>query len=346
MIRVGKMDIFTHDSQTIRYDRQVLIENWNQDKIREGKVIIVGMGALGLVAAVSLAMAGVGEFILVDFDTIEISNLNRQLLFRMDDIGKSKVEVATRELLKINSELKITALNMKIQDVPQSDLESVSVIVEGLDTFIDRRWVNSYIVEHNIPLVSGGMFGFLGNIQVIIPHENACLECQSLIPEEELQKACTPFGEGRKEVRQEEPAEENIPSVSSVSFVIGGLMAQEALKILLKLSPLKDYLFWDGSVGVFTAIELSRRKNCFVCSSEYQLNAIPVRSALDQQINDFVTQLRYSFNLGKEMVMIHGTVKIDSSKEKLSTVLKSADIVRVIDPSLSKPLKFQVTFDS
>ncbi|MHA1978610.1 MAG: HesA/MoeB/ThiF family protein [Candidatus Hodarchaeales archaeon] len=340
------MTTFTQESQVIRYDRQILIENWDQEKIREGKVIIVGMGALGSVAAVSLAMAGVGELILVDFDTIEISNLNRQLLFQMDDIGKSKVEVAARELLRINSELKVTTLNMKIQDVPKSDLESASVIVEGLDTFIDRRWVNSFIIEYNIPFISAGMFGFLGNLQVIIPNESACLECQSLIPEEELQKACTPFGELRKEVRQKEPLDEIIPSVSSVSFVIGGLMAQEALKILLELSTIKEYLFWDGTAGVFTAIELLRREDCFVCSSAYQLNAIPVRSDVDQQIDDFMDQLQYSFNLGKEMVMIHGTVKIDSSKEKLSEVLDSADIIRVIDPSLSKPLKFQISFDS
>ncbi len=340
------MDNFTQESQKIRYDRQTLIENWDQEKIRDGKVIIVGMGALGSVAAVSLAMAGVGELILVDFDTIEISNLNRQLLFRMEDIGKSKVEVAARELLKINSDLKVTALNMKIQVVPTSDLETAEVIVEGLDTFVDRRWVNSFIVEHNIPLISGGMFGFLGNLQVIIPRKNACLECQSLIPEEELQKACTPFGEQRKESRQEESVDEVIPSVSSVSFVIGGLMAQETLKILLKLPSLKEYLFWDGSAGVFTAIELSRREDCFVCSSEYQLNAIPVRSAIDQQIDDFIDQLRYSFNLGKEMIIIHGTITIDSSKEKLSNLLSSADIIRVIDPSLSKPLKFEISFDS
>jgi adenylyltransferase/sulfurtransferase len=345
MIRVNKMNSFTHDCQKVRYDRQTLIENWDQEKIRDGKVIIVGMGALGSVVAVSLAMAGVGELILVDFDTIEISNLNRQLLFRMDDIGKSKVDVAARELLKINSKLLITALNMKIQDVTKSVLESASVIVEGLDTFIDRRWVNSFIVEHNLPLVSGGMFGFLGNVQVVKPQENACLECQSLIPEEELQKACTPFGEQRKESRQEEALDEVIPSVSSVSFVIGGLMAQETFKILLKLPTLKEYLFWDGLAGVYTAIELSRREDCFVCSSEYQLNAIPVRSAVDQRISDFINQLRYSFNLGEEMVMIYGTVTIKNTDEKLISILESGNILRVIDPSLSKPLKFQVYYD-
>ncbi len=340
------MNNFTHESQKIRYDRQTLIENWDQEKIHKGKVIIVGLGALGSVAAVSLAMAGVGELVLVDFDSIEISNLNRQLLFRMEDVGKSKVEVAARELSKINPELRVTPLNMKIQDVTKADLETATVIVEGLDTFVDRRWINSYVVEHDLPLVSGGMFGFLGNLQVIIPHENACLECQSLIPEEELQKACTPFGDQRKESRKKKPVDDVIPSVSSVSFVIGGLMAQETLKIILELPSLKEYLFWDGTAGVFTAVELSRRDDCFVCSSEYQLNAIPVRSAIDQLIGDFMNQLRYSFNLGKEMVMISGTQTISETSKRLNEIIDSEAILRVIDPSLSKPLKFQVYFDS
>ena len=129
------MNKLARESQTVRYDRQILIENWDQEKIRKSKVIIVGLGALGTVAATSLAMAGVGELILIDHDTIEISNLNRQLLFRTQDVGKSKVDIAAQELKRINSDIKITPLNSKIQEVPLSALENVNVILEGLDTF-------------------------------------------------------------------------------------------------------------------------------------------------------------------------------------------------------------------
>jgi hypothetical protein len=201
-------------------------------------------------------------------------------------------------------------------------------------------------VEKNISLVSGGMFGFLGNLQVVQPRVSACLECQSLIPEEELQKACTPFGELRKQTREEEPDSDKIPSVSSVSFVIGGLMAQETLKIILDMPPIKEYLFWDGTAGVFTSVELARREDCFVCSEEFQLHAILVSSAKNQLISEFVNQLRYSFNLGVEMRILLGASTLQISEDKVNEIIKSGDILRVIDPALSKPLKFKILLDT
>ena len=276
-----------HNSHMLRYDRQILIENWDQTKIKDSKVVIIGMGALGTIVGASLAMAGVGHLLLVDFDTIEFSNLNRQLLFHIEDVGESKVSIAERELKNINPDLKVTSLDMKVQNVPSAELESATVIIEGLDTFRDRRWVNSFVVEKEIPLVSGGLFGFLGNLQVVIPHKSACLECQSLIPEEELQKACTPFGDVRKKERKNESElEEKIPAVSSVSFVIGGLMAQETMKIILGLPPIKEYLFWDGTSGIFTSLELSKRDDCFVCSSKFQLEAIKEALRVTANIHD------------------------------------------------------------
>ena len=340
------MDPIASDVPTVRYDRQILIKNWNQEKIQNGRVVIIGMGALGTIAAASLAMAGVGELIIVDYDTIEVSNLNRQLLFHTEDIGKSKVEVAEKELIRINPNLKVTALDMKIQDVPIKILESATVIVEGLDTFQDRRWVNSFIIEKNIPLVSGGMFGFLGNLQVVQPKVSPCLECQSLIPEEELQKACTPFGELRRQKRNDQAESDNIPSVSSVSFVIGGLMTQETLKIILEIPPITDYLFWDGTAGVFTSVELVRREDCFVCSEEFQLKAILVRSAKNQLLSDFIAQLRYSFNLGVEMRILQGVSTIQITDNRMNEILRSGDILRVLDPALSKPLKFKILLDT
>ena len=340
------MDPNVPDIPTVRYDRQILIKNWNQEKIQNSRVVIIGMGALGTITSASLAMAGVGELIIVDYDTIEVSNLNRQLFFQTKDVGKSKVKIAEEELTRINSNLKVTALDMKIQDVPSEILESATVIVEGLDTFQDRRWVNSYIIEKNIPLVSGGMFGFLGNLQVIQPRNSACLECQSLIPEEELQKACTPFGELRKQKRNDQPESDLIPSVSSVSFVIGGLMAQETLKIVLDIPPIREYLFWDGTAGVFTSVELARREDCFVCSEEFQLSAILVRSAKNQSMSEFIAQLRYSFNLGVEMRILLGTSTLNITDDKVNKIIKPGDILRIIDPALSKPLKLKILLDT
>ncbi|MHA2245572.1 MAG: HesA/MoeB/ThiF family protein [Candidatus Hodarchaeales archaeon] len=325
-----------------RYDRQLLIKNWDQKRIQQSTVTLVGLGALGSVAAASLAMAGVGTLILVDLDTIEMSNLNRQLFFRAADIGRPKVKICAQVLNEINPVINVIALYMPIENTPRPTLESSNVILDGLDTFQTRRWVNSFAVNANIPLVSGGMYSFLGNIQVVVPQESPCLDCQSLIPEEELQKACTPFGEVRKEIRPKETDEEFIPYVSSVAFVIGGLMAQEALKIILGLPPLKEYLFWDGEAGIFTSVPLERREDCIVCSPRYQLQAIPIHSPADQQLRDFVVQLQYSFNLGSDASLLFQTQQLTISKEKIGNIFQSGDIFRVVDPTLSTPMKFVI----
>jgi len=328
-----------------RYNRQLLIKNWDQEKIQQSTVTLVGLGALGSVAAASLAMAGVGTLILVDMDTIELSNLNRQLFYRVEDIGKPKVKVSAQVIQDLNPTVNVIELFMPIEKAPRHLLETSNVILDGLDTFQTRRWVNSFAVGASIPLISGGMYSFLGNLQVVIPQKTPCLECQSLIPEEKLQKSCTPFGEVRKENQTEEENNEYIPYVSSVSFVIGGLMVQETLKILLGLSPLKEYLFWDGEAGIFTSIPLERREDCIVCSSRYQLQAIPIRSPTDQQLNDFIAQLRYSFNLSSKMALLHQTKKITSSEEEVGKILESGTIFRIVDPSLSAPLKFVINLD-
>ncbi|MHA2075004.1 MAG: hypothetical protein ACW97X_10320 [Candidatus Hodarchaeales archaeon] len=160
-----------------------------------------------------------------------------------------------------------------------------------------------------------------------------------------MQKACTPFGEVRKKERIQESIDETIPSVSSVSFVIGGLMAQEALKIILGLSPLEEYLFWDGRAGIFTSIPLNRREDCIVCSSKFQLQAIPIHSPVDQTFNDFLTQLQYSFNLSSEMFILYQAKKLDFSTEIIGGILRTETVFRVIDPSLSIPLKFRIILD-
>jgi len=149
-----------------RYSRQELIDGWSQEKIKAGKALFVGIGALGSVVATSLAMQGVGQFLIVDPDTVEISNLNRQLLFTEKHIGKDKAEVAAKSLNVVNPEINIKQIIGRIEEVPDRVIQEYDVIIDSLDQFDPRRWVNSVAVNLNIPLVSGGIYGFFGNIQV------------------------------------------------------------------------------------------------------------------------------------------------------------------------------------
>jgi hypothetical protein len=122
------------------------------------------------------------------------------------------------------------------------------------------------------------MYGWYGNIQVIIPFVTPCLECQPLLPRERFQKSCTPPGKKReKEVEQPK-----FPSVSTITAVLSGIQAQETLKILLNLSPLIDnYLFYDGMSQSFTTIKLERNPKCIICSDQYKLEGIEY--AIDKQ---------------------------------------------------------------
>ena len=143
-----------------RYSRQQLLEDWDQTRFSEARVAIIGIGATGSVIASTLAMMGVGELVLVDMDTVELSNLSRQLLFQDAHIGQFKVDAAKEILLKMNPEVTISSYNSSVQDLKPRIFNGTHVLVDGLDNFEARQYINSVSIKKKIPLVSGGMFGW------------------------------------------------------------------------------------------------------------------------------------------------------------------------------------------
>ncbi|MEM4239294.1 MAG: ThiF family adenylyltransferase, partial [Nitrososphaerota archaeon] len=176
-----------------RYDRQLRIEGWEQDLLYSTTAFIAGAGAIGCEVAKNLAMMGIGRLILVDYDYVELSNLSRQLLFRDADIGRGKAEVAAERLREINPQVKVDHHNSDIRDLEEDVYRDVDIVLSCLDNWGSRRWLNSVAVSLNKPLIDGGINGFYGNVQVVIPKRTACLECQSmqLIPREEKLAECT-----------------------------------------------------------------------------------------------------------------------------------------------------------
>ncbi|MEM4590241.1 MAG: ThiF family adenylyltransferase [Nitrososphaerota archaeon] len=176
-----------------RYDRQLRIEGWEQDLLYSTTAFIAGAGAIGCEVAKNLAMMGIGRLILVDYDYVELSNLSRQLLFRDADIGRGKAEVAAERLREINPQVKVDHHNSDIRDLEEDIYRDVDIVLSCLDNWASRRWLNSVAVSLNKPLIDGGINGFYGNVQVVIPKRTACLECQSmqLIPREEKLAECT-----------------------------------------------------------------------------------------------------------------------------------------------------------
>jgi molybdopterin/thiamine biosynthesis adenylyltransferase len=322
-----------------RYSRQMRLKEWNQEKLSNSTVFIAGVGALGSIIALNLAMMGVGNLILCDFDTIELSNLARQVLFKNEDIGKLKVLTAKTALEQINPTIKITALNQKLETIDQKIFEQCDVIADGLDTFEARRWLNSLCVTLKKPLVHGGMFGWMGNVQVVIPFKTPCLECHPLIPQERLQKPCTPPGEERKKIEKEQPEEKKIPTLATVSTIIAGIQSQEIIKLLLNSDKvLTGYLFYDANSETLTNVELVLNQNCIICG-KYRLEGVNFAIDEEDRIRDIKNRVIMSWGLQEPLqVAIKGIIQKDEAMIK-DLNLKEKEPIFVWDKSPSKPLK-------
>jgi len=156
--------------ETNRYQRQIQLKEigqMGQDKIAQAKVLIIGAGGLGCPALQYLAAAGVGTIGIVDFDVVELSNLQRQILYRVDDIGQSKAITAAKKLETLNPEIKIEFYNVQITNKNALEiLENYDLIIDGSDNFATRYLINDACVLLDKPLVYGAVLRFEGQIGV------------------------------------------------------------------------------------------------------------------------------------------------------------------------------------
>lgn len=151
------------------YARQQLIDGWDQEIIDKGTIIIIGVGALGCEIAKDFALMGIGKLILVDLDTIETSNLSRQMLFKPGDEGRPKAEVAAERLKEMNPYLKVDYYFEKLQKLPISVYEESDIVVAALDNFNARLDLNKICLRLKKPMVEGATHAFEGHIQIVIP---------------------------------------------------------------------------------------------------------------------------------------------------------------------------------
>ncbi len=151
------------------FARQQLIDGWDQNVLNNGCILIIGIGALGCEIAKDFALMGMRKLILVDLDTIETSNLSRQMLFRSGDEGRPKAEVAAERLKEMNPYLNVDYYFEKLQKLPISVYEEADVVVMALDNFNARLDLNKICLRLKKPVVEGGTVGFEGHVQIIIP---------------------------------------------------------------------------------------------------------------------------------------------------------------------------------
>ena len=191
-------DMMTADERN-RLDRQLRLPNWKQAAIKSASVLIVGVGGLGTEIAKNLAMIGVGTIHLVDMDTIEYTNLNRQILFSDGDEGEAKAKIAAKNLKKLNPHGNYFWHFTPLEDLDPSIYESVDFYISGLDSVTARKELIRRAVHNKKPLIDGGTATYYGHCYTYLPDRNACLECDPMRePEQESLAACTLVGIPRK----------------------------------------------------------------------------------------------------------------------------------------------------
>ena len=184
------------DAQLLRYNRHILlpeIDITGQQRLLDAHVAIIGLGGLGSPAAMYLAAAGVGRLTLVDFDEVEATNLQRQIIHTEADAGIGKVESAERSLRQINSAVEIETLDERLDDAAMLALcEGADVVLDGTDNFATRQQINRACVSTRTPLVSGAAIKFEGQLSVFDKRveDCPCYACLYGTDETETDQTC------------------------------------------------------------------------------------------------------------------------------------------------------------
>ncbi|WP_440958509.1 ThiF family adenylyltransferase [Oceanicaulis sp. LC35] len=241
-----------------RHARHIVLKELGgpgQQKLSRARITVIGAGGLGAPALLYLAAAGVGHVRIVDADTVSLSNLQRQILFRTDDVNASKVERAKAALNALDPGVEVEAVNLKATDETLPDLLSdADLVLDGCDDFDTRFAVNRAAIKARIPLVSGAVGRWEGQVGVFAPHLKPGAPCyQCWVPETPPDaEDCAVMG-----------------VVGALTGVIGSMMAMEAIKLISCAGePLLGRIgFYDGLSGRMRTVSLPASRSCPACAS-------------------------------------------------------------------------------
>jgi len=244
------------------YSRQIALKELGrkgQRKLAQSRVAVVGLGGLGTISSLYLALAGVGYLRLIDQDVVETRNLHRQILYRPEDKGYPKVEMAASRLAKKNPLIRVEAVpeNVNANNVDKL-LSEVDCVVDGLDNMHTRYLVNRACAKSGIPYVFGAAIGIEGTLSVFAPPETPCLECLYPDVEDRQLDSCDIRG-----------------VLGATPGVIGSMQSIEAVKVLTGLgSTLKGKLMvCDFSDMYFATVDIFKRDDCLACKGTVRTEA-------------------------------------------------------------------------
>ncbi|MDW7652184.1 MAG: molybdopterin-synthase adenylyltransferase MoeB [Bacillota bacterium] len=247
-----------NDEQILRYSRHILLPEVGgkgQKKLLDAKVLLIGAGGLGSPAALYLAAAGVGTLGIMDADTVDLSNLQRQVIHAMPDIGRLKVESAKETINQINPDVNVIAYPefATVENIPKI-LPEYDLVVDGCDNFATRYLVSDAAVIYKKPYVYGSILRFDGQASVFNPPEGPCYRC--IFPE------APPAGAV--------PSCQEAGVIGVLPGLLGVIQATEALKLILGVGdPLIGRLLLVDALGMeFMEGKVKRNINCAVCGDE------------------------------------------------------------------------------
>lgn len=257
---MDEIDLTAYEND--RYNRLKQIEWWDQKKLFDAKVMVVGCGALGNEVIKNLALLGVGSIVLVDFDVVETSNLTRSVLFRAKDRGQNKAEIAARMLKDINSDVRVCSLSKNINwEIGLGLYRRIDIILGCLDNREARLTVNRACWRTQKPWIDGGLQELMGSVKVFRPPYGACYECTFSQVDYEL------INENYSCAMQKNDVQEAVvPTTPTSASIIGAMQVQEMLKIIHEYKPSNvksGYgYFYNGSTNLIDAISFKKSKSC------------------------------------------------------------------------------------
>jgi molybdopterin/thiamine biosynthesis adenylyltransferase len=246
------------DHQLLRYSRQLLlpqIDAEGQQRLLDARVLVIGLGGLGSPAAMYLAAAGVGHLVLNDFDRVDLSNLQRQIIHGTEDLGQPKVESARRSLERLNPEVRVEVLDRRLAGAELDEaVAGVDLVLDGSDNFATRFAVNAACVKAKKPLVSGAVIRFEGQLAVFTPGQgdSPCYNCLYAV-QGELAESCARNG-----------------VIAPLPGVIGSMQALEAIKLLAGIGggARGRLLLFDALNLEWRQIKLRKNPKCPTCGED------------------------------------------------------------------------------
>ena len=294
------------DAEIERYSRQIVMDEIGfegQQKLKNARVTVIGVGGLGSPITQQLVAMGIGTVRIVDRDVVEISNLHRQVLYGDEDVGLSKAEAAHDRLRRINPQVNIEPLTLSINDDTVDEaIKNSDVVIDGLDSVSARYSINRACVRANIPYIFGSAIVTTGSATSIIPGKTPCLECfQPALKDDEMPKCGT---EGVH------------PSILST---ISSVQVSEAVRIIIGKEPnLANRLFLaDISNLDYDKIKIKKQSRCNVCGPDADLT---IKKSKRKLIEDICGRE------GKSVHIISPKENLEIHLEKLNQILEEEEI--------------------